>query len=164
MLAERSLNCRVLRVRSEFYRLLRTDDFHRSVSYRSLQNECFFFSAHANRRRRFGRVSGHSLTRLERLDCADSGRSLPPCGKAQFDRGCVKTSARFHTSLFRSLLRGLRAFRVEKIAKNLALLDRLQNVAEFLHGLGPIAAVPGRSQYVRNGDDVKNGRSGPDEW
>jgi hypothetical protein len=52
------------------------------------------------------------------------------------DRGCVKTSSRFHTSLFRSLLRGLRAFRVEKIAKNLALLDRLQNVAEFLHGLG----------------------------
>jgi hypothetical protein len=50
-------------------------------------------------------------------------------------RGCVKTSARFHTSLFRSLLRGLIAFRVEKIAKNLALLDRLQNVAEFLHGL-----------------------------
>jgi len=35
-------------------------------------------------------------------------------------------------------LRGLRAFRVEKIAKNLALLDRLQNVAEFLHGLGRI--------------------------
>jgi hypothetical protein len=31
---------------------------------------------------------------------------------------------------------GLRAFRVEKIAKNLALLDRLQNFAEFLHGLG----------------------------
>jgi hypothetical protein len=52
-------------------------------------------------------------------------------------RGCVKTSARFHTSLFRSLLRALRAFRVEKIAKNLALRDRLQNVAEFLHGLGP---------------------------
>jgi hypothetical protein len=54
-----------------------------------------------------------------------------------FDRGCVKTSARFRTSLFRSLLRGLRAFRVEKIAKNLALLDRLQNFAEFLHGLDP---------------------------
>jgi hypothetical protein len=54
---------------------------------------------------------------------------------AGIDRGCVKTSARFHTSLFRSLLRGLRAFRVEKIEKNLALLDRLQNFAEFLHGL-----------------------------
>jgi hypothetical protein len=52
-------------------------------------------------------------------------------------RGCVKTSARFHTSLFRSLLRGLRAFRVERIAKSLALLDRLQNFAEFLHGLRP---------------------------
>ena len=51
-------------------------------------------------------------------------------------RGRVKTSARFHTSLFRSLLWGLRAFRVEKIEKNLALLDRLQNFAEFLHGLG----------------------------
>jgi hypothetical protein len=49
----------------------------------------------------------------------------------QIDRGCVKTSARFHTSLFRSLLRGLRAFRVEKIAKNLALLDRLKIFAEF---------------------------------
>ena len=53
----------------------------------------------------------------------------------RFDGGCVKTSARFRTSLFRSLLRGLRAFRVEKIAKNLALLDRLQNFVEFLHGL-----------------------------
>src|SRR5271156_114878 len=70
----------------------------------------------------------------------------------QFDRGCVKTSARFHTSLFRSLLRGLRAFRVEKIAKNLALLDRLQNVAEFLHGLGrldPFAAPFGYDRYLR---------------
>jgi hypothetical protein len=57
-------------------------------------------------------------------------------------RGCVKTSARFHTSLFRSLLRGLRAFRVEKIAKNLALLDRLQNVAEFLHGLRRQRTLP----------------------
>ena len=54
------------------------------------------------------------------------------------DRRCVKTSACFHTRLFRSLLRGLRAFRVEKIEKNLALLDRLQNFAEFLHGLDPI--------------------------
>jgi hypothetical protein len=36
--------------------------------------------------------------------------------------------------LFRSLLRGLKAFRVEKIAKNFALLDRLQNFAEFPHG------------------------------
>jgi hypothetical protein len=57
--------------------------------------------------------------------------------------GRVKTSSRFHTSLFRSLLRGLRAFRVEKIAKNLALLDRLQNVAEFLHGLGGERAYVG---------------------
>jgi hypothetical protein len=56
----------------------------------------------------------------------------------EFDRGCVRTSARFHTSLFRSLLRGLRAFRVEKIAKSLAPLDRLQNFAEFLHGLDPL--------------------------
>jgi hypothetical protein len=36
-------------------------------------------------------------------------------------------------------LRGLKAFRVEKIAKNLALLDRLQIFAEFLHGLDPKA-------------------------
>jgi hypothetical protein len=50
--------------------------------------------------------------------------------------GRVKTSARFHTSLFRSLLRGFKAFRVEKIAKNFALLDRLQNFAEFPHSLG----------------------------
>jgi hypothetical protein len=35
-------------------------------------------------------------------------------------------------------LRGLRAFRVEKIAKNFALLDRLQNFAEFSHGLDPL--------------------------
>jgi len=40
--------------------------------------------------------------------------------------------------LSRSLLRGLRAFRVEKIAKNLALLDRLKIFAEFLHGLDPL--------------------------
>jgi hypothetical protein len=64
---------------------------------------------------------------------------------ARLDRGCVKTSARFHTSLFRSLLRGLRAFRVEKLAKNLALLDRLQNVAEFLHGLDPKRSFAARS-------------------
>jgi hypothetical protein len=37
-------------------------------------------------------------------------------------------------SLFRSLLRGPRALRVEKIAKNFALLDRLQIFAEFSHG------------------------------
>ncbi|HZZ22048.1 MAG TPA: hypothetical protein VFE60_05500 [Roseiarcus sp.] len=79
-----------------------------------------------------------------------------PASKARFGsrlckngRGCVKTSARFRTSLFRSLLRGRRAFRVEKIAKNLALLDRLQNFAEFLHDLDPerafkIGPVKGR--------------------
>jgi hypothetical protein len=42
-------------------------------------------------------------------------------------------------------LRGFRAFRVEKIAKNLALPDRLQNVAEFLHGLGPFSALQNRA-------------------
>jgi hypothetical protein len=36
-------------------------------------------------------------------------------------------------------LRGLKAFRVKKIAKNFALLDRLQNLAEFPHGLDPKA-------------------------
>jgi hypothetical protein len=49
-------------------------------------------------------------------------------------------------------LRGLRAFRVEKIAKNLALLDRLQNFAEFLHGLGrfdPFATPFGDDRYLR---------------
>jgi hypothetical protein len=67
-------------------------------------------------------------------------------------RGCVKTSARFHTSLFRSLLRGLRALRVEKIERNLALLDRLQNFAEFLHGLGryhPFARTLANDRYLR---------------
>ena len=41
----------------------------------------------------------------------------------------------------------VRAFRVEKIAKSLALLDRLQNFAEFLHGLGQfgVAALTIRS-------------------
>ena len=55
----------------------------------------------------------------------------------QGDRGCVKTSARFRTDLFRSLLRGLKAFRIEKLAKNFALLDPLQIFAEFSHGLDP---------------------------
>jgi hypothetical protein len=49
---------------------------------------------------------------------------------------CVKTPARFHTNLFRSLFRGFTAFRIGKITKNFALLDRLQNLAEFSHGLG----------------------------
>ena len=53
----------------------------------------------------------------------------------QIDRGCAKTSARFRTDLFRSLLRGLKALRIERIAKNFALLDPLQIFAEFLHGL-----------------------------
>jgi hypothetical protein len=43
----------------------------------------------------------------------------------------VKTSARFHASLFFSLLRGLKAFSIEKIAKNFALLDRLQISPSF---------------------------------
>jgi hypothetical protein len=76
--------------------------------------------------------------------------------RVKIDRGCVKTSARFHTSLFRSLLRGLRAFRVEKIAKNLALLDRLQNVVEFLYGLDPL--VPFKIGPV-NGREARE--SGP---
>jgi hypothetical protein len=50
--------------------------------------------------------------------------------------GCVKTPARFHTNLFRSLFRDLRALRIGKIAKNFALLDRLQNFVEFSHRLG----------------------------
>jgi hypothetical protein len=72
-----------------------------------------------------------------RPECAITGHPRTAWRTGQIDRGCVKTSARFHTSLFRSLLRGLRAFRVEKIAKSLALLHRLQNFAEFLHGLRP---------------------------
>jgi hypothetical protein len=66
---------------------------------------------------------------------ADTGASHAICPLK--GRGCVKTSTRFHTSLFRSLLRGLRAFRVEKIEKNLALLDCLvesARSAEERHG------------------------------
>jgi hypothetical protein len=55
----------------------------------------------------------------------------------QTDRGRVKTSARFRTDLFRSLLRGLSSFRFKKAAKNFALLDHLQIFAEFLHDLDP---------------------------
>jgi hypothetical protein len=80
-----------------------------------------------------------------------TARSQDRPWRAAKGRGCVKTSARSHTSLFRSLLRGLRAFRVEKIAKNLALLDRLQNVAEFLHGLGrsdPFAKPSRNGRYL----------------
>ena len=87
-----------------------------------------------------------------RPECANTGHSQTAWRTCQLDRGCVKTSVRFHTSLFRSLLRGLRAFRVEKIAKNLALLDRLQNVAEFLHGLDPkrkVVAVNSTSRIGR---------------
>jgi hypothetical protein len=61
---------------------------------------------------------------------------------AQVDRGCVKTSARFRTDLFRSFLRGLKAFRIEKIAKNFALPDPLQIFAEFSHGLDPLPSFP----------------------
>jgi hypothetical protein len=48
----------------------------------------------------------------------------------------VETRSRFHTNLFRRFFRRLRAFRIGKIAKDFALLDRLQNFAEFPHGLG----------------------------
>jgi hypothetical protein len=59
-------------------------------------------------------------------------------------KGSIRPRLRknFRASLFRSLLRGLRAFRVDKIAKNLALLGRLQNFAEFLHGLDPKRKLP----------------------
>jgi hypothetical protein len=53
------------------------------------------------------------------------------------DRGCVKTSARFRTSLLRSFWRGLRAFRVEKIAKKSCSARSFTNFAEFLHGPDP---------------------------
>jgi hypothetical protein len=47
----------------------------------------------------------------------------------------VKTIWGFHTASFRSLFRGLRPRRIEKMAKIFALRDRLQNFAEFSHGL-----------------------------
>jgi hypothetical protein len=73
-------------------------------------------------------------------------------------QGCVKTSARFHTSLFRSRLRGLRAFRVEKIAKNLALLDRLKIFAEFY-----AASI---DPFARSGrlESTLTGRCGSRPW
>ena len=64
--------------------------------------------------------------------CAADGRSRREGDIADhalyvaIGRRLCKNFRAFRTSLFRSLLRGLRAFRVEKIAKNLALLDRLQ--------------------------------------
>ncbi len=86
----------------------------------------------------------------------DSGDSSERGETGNIDRGCVKTSARFHTSLFRSLLRGLRAFSVEKIAKSLALLDRLQNFAEFLHGLDP--ELPFKGQRTNGREARESGR------
>jgi hypothetical protein len=55
---------------------------------------------------------------------------------SQLGRGCVKTPTHFPTDLFRSLLRGFKALRIEKIARSSALLDPLQNFAAFSHGLG----------------------------
>ena len=79
-------------------------------------------------------------------------RSLLARQGSALDRGCVKTSARFHTGLFRSLLRGLRAFRVEKITNNLALLDRLKNFGEFLHGLDPERSLVGQKSRIPRRD------------
>jgi hypothetical protein len=45
-------------------------------------------------------------------------------------------------NLFRSLFRGFRAFRIGKIAKDFALLDRFQNFAEFSHDLDPKHTFP----------------------
>ena len=88
-------------------------------------------------RRDSGRESGKFGPRVQTSVSSGSNQTLGTRqAMSQKGGGCVKTSARFHTSLFRSLLRGIRAFRAEKIAKSLALLDRLQNFAEFLHGLG----------------------------
>ena len=46
-------------------------------------------------------------------------------------RGCVKTPARFHTDLFRSLFRVLRPSRDEEIIEIFAPRGRSQNFAEF---------------------------------
>src|SRR5271156_4430090 len=51
-------------------------------------------------------------------------------------QGCVKTPERFHADLFRSPFGALRPLGSEKIARNFALRDRLQNFAEFSHSLG----------------------------
>jgi hypothetical protein len=72
------------------------------------------------------------------------------------DRACVKTPARFHTNLFRSLFQGLRAFRIGKIATNYALLDRLKNFAEFSHGLGRWRSIANAS----NGEDPMRAKGG----
>src|SRR5271155_5535409 len=68
---------------------------------------------------------------------ADSGCSLrDPCRSA-LRPGCVKTPERFHADLFRSPFGALRPLGSEKIARNFALRDRLQNFAEFSHSLDP---------------------------
>src|ERR1700735_5604900 len=92
--------------------------------------------------------------------CAADGRSRREGDIADhalyvaIGRRLCKNFRAFRTSLFRSLLRGLRAFRVEKIAKNLALLDRLQNFAEFLHGLGRGWSSAGSASLRRRGGGV----------
>ena len=69
--------------------------------------------------------------------------------KSPSGRACVKTPARFDMDLFCSLFRALRPLGSEKIAKNFALLDRLQNFAEFPHGLGRIDPFAERSAHDR---------------
>jgi hypothetical protein len=88
-----------------------------------------------------------------------------PPGTAVTGRGCVKTSARFRTDLFRSLLRGLRAFRIEKSRNNFALLDPSQIFAEFSHGLGRVrpfakhqAIDVSEGRITAVGPNGKNGR------
>jgi hypothetical protein len=113
------------------------------------------------------RAAGLPVSRCQWNDGygADSGPSRGIPFRSALGRGCVKTSARFHTSLLRSLLRGLRAFRVEKIAKNLALLDRLQNVAEFLHGLDTIATCTARPTMSASRRDLLSAvRNWPTAW
>jgi hypothetical protein len=76
-------------------------------------------------------------------------------------RGCVKTSARFHTDLFRSLFRGFRPFRIEKIAKNLALLDLLKNFGEFSHSLGSSAGNGDGLKWAESArSEISSGRPG----
>jgi hypothetical protein len=68
----------------------------------------------------------------------ESGNPEPQDVRPSLDArlpGRVKTIWGFYTASFRSLFRGLRPRRTEKIAKIFALRDRLQNFSEFSHGL-----------------------------
>ena len=66
----------------------------------------------------------HASTIEEQSDATKLDTDIPI-------QGCVKTPARFHTDLFRSLFRALRPSRDKEIMKIRAPRGRSQNFAEF---------------------------------